>query len=511
MSKILLSVCDEASGAHLAARIYVSSAKGDCLLPSARPDHSVAVYDVTDPGTGIREAYAAVSRYPLEIEVPPGRYAVTIEHGKEHVPLSEAVEVPAGAAVAKTFRLRRLFNMAARGWYSADCHVHTRRSDLPAAQLADDVNVTFPITAWTTRSDQAPAAARGDGIPQQGEAVRIDDAHVYWNLNTEYEITRVQDRPFILGSFMILGHRRPFTLTCPPVKPVAEEARRQGAVIDWEKHTWPWSSMLPPVAGIDVAELSNNSMWRQRTMSGYLWDRRPMLWVGVPPLNAEQFVDYGFESWYAMLNCGYALRPAAGSANGVHPVPLGHSRVYARVDGPFTYEKWMSAWRAGRSFATNGPVLLMTADGLEPGARRPITAGQAVKVPVRVEALSAGDLDRIELVINGLVVYSWKVPPTSNGEPRHRATWEFEARIEGSSWLAVRCFEKTSRDNPRFAHTGPVWFDDPSRPLRPHPRQLDYLREDITRQIERVKEVLPPAAVSEYVEALRAFDRQRAE
>jgi hypothetical protein len=183
--------------------------------------------------------------------------------------------------------------------------------------------------------------------------------------------------------------------------------------------------------------------------------------------------------------------------------------VYVHIDGPFTYEKWLAGWRAGRSFATNGPILLMTADGLEPGARRSIPSGQAVKVPVRVEALSAGDLDRIELVVNGLLVYSWKVPATGTSEPRDRATWEFDARIEGSSWLAVRCFDKTSRDNPRFAHTGPVWFDDPSKPLRPHPRQLDYLRDDITRQIERVEALLQPAALAEYAEALQAFERKR--
>jgi len=154
---------------------------------------------------------------------------------------------------------------------------------------------------------------------------------------------------------------------------------------------------------------------------------------------------------------------------------------------------------------------MMTADGLEPGSRRSIPPGRRVKVPVRVEALSAGDLDRIELVINGLVVYARRVPPATPDEPRHRATCEFEAGIEGSSWLAVRCFEKSTPENPRCAHTGPVWFDDPSRPLRAQARQLDYLREDIARQIERLKGILPPEALEEYTRALRAFERKGAE
>lgn len=510
MSRVVFNVRDDTTGRPVPARIYIKGSDGRFRLPAASADHSTALYDCADPVAGVRETYAAVTRYPLEIELPPGRYAVTVERGKEYLPLTEAVDVPAERVVEHTCRIRRLFNMAERGWYSADCHVHTTLADLTAAQLADDVNVTFPITAWSKRGGEIPSAPPGEKVPQRGELIRIDDTHGYWSLNTEYEISGWGDRPLVLGAFMVLGHQQPLALTAPPVGPVADEARRQKAVLDWEKHSWPWSNMLVPVAGIETAELLNNSMWRQRTMSGFLWDRKPMPWIGAPPLTGEQFVDYGFESWYAMLNCGYALRPSAGTANGVHAVPLGTNRVYARVEGPYGCEKWLSAWRSGRSFATNGPLILMSADGLEPGSRRSIPPGRRVKVPVRVEALSAGDLDRIELVINGLVVYSWKVPTVGRDEPRHRATWEFESRIEGSSWLAVRCFEKSTPENPRCAHSGPVYFDDPSRPLRPQARQLDYLRQDLKHQIEKMKAVLPPEALEEYIQALRAFERKDA-
>jgi hypothetical protein len=506
VSRLAVTVRDDATDLPVPARLYVGDDGGRFLLPAVTGDRSVALYDCTDAGTGIRETYAAVTRYPVELELPPGRCAVTIERGKEYLPLTEILDIPADASVEKTFRIRRLLSLAERGWYSADCHVHTPLADLPAAQLADDVNVTFPITAWATRSNQIPSAAPGRKVPDRGELVRIDDTHVYWNLNTEYEIFHLGDRPFILGAFMILGHQRPFTLTAPPVRPIAEEARGQGAIIDWEKHSWPWSNMLVPVAGIDTVELSNNSVWRQRTMSCYLWDRLPMPWVGTPPLNPEQFMHYGFESWYAMLNCGFALRPSAGTANGVHPVPLGHSRVYAHVDGPFTCEGWLAAWRQGRSFATNGPMLLLTADGLEPGERRSIPPGESVKIPVSIEAISIGDLDRVELVVNGEVMKSFVVPPASDRQRRHRAAFDCTIEIDGTSWLATRCFEATPTNNPRYAHTGPIFFDDPSRPLRPHRRQIDYLVGDLTRQFERVREVLAAPALDEYTQALRAFE-----
>ena len=46
---------------------------------------------------------------------------------------------------------------------------------------------------------------------------------------------------------------------------------------------------------------------------------------------------YGFQTYYALLNCGFHLRPAAGTANGVHPVPLGFSRVYVQLEEPFSF------------------------------------------------------------------------------------------------------------------------------------------------------------------------------
>ena len=61
---------------------------------------------------------------------------------------------------------------------------------------------------------------------------------------------------------------------------------------------------------------------------------------------------YGFQTYYALLNCGLRLQPTAGTANGVHPVPLGFSRVYVHLDEPFSFDAWMRGLAAGRSFVT---------------------------------------------------------------------------------------------------------------------------------------------------------------
>ena len=60
-------------------------------------------------------------------------------------------------------------------------------------------------------------------------------------------------------------------------------------------------------------------------------------WMGIGSgMEAERnWALYGFANYYALLNCGFRLRPTGGTANGVHPVPLGFGRVYVRVDGKF--------------------------------------------------------------------------------------------------------------------------------------------------------------------------------
>jgi len=39
---------------------------------------------------------------------------------------------------------------------------------------------------------------------------------------------------------------------------VAEHARREGALLDLEKHNWPWSIALVPVLKVDLFELANS-------------------------------------------------------------------------------------------------------------------------------------------------------------------------------------------------------------------------------------------------------------
>lgn len=527
---LVLRIGDADSGAPLPARVYITDTAGRRHLVPSTPDGPVAHYDCTDAVTAIVETYSLLSAKAVRVSLPAARYRLTIERGKEYAPASVEITIAADRTVEHDIRLRRRFDMAALGWYSADAHVHTPLDDLPAAQLADDVNVAFPITAWATISDQVPTCPPPGRVPREGRCIRVDDSHAYWDLNTEYEIFHVGGELCILGAFLILGHRTPLALTAPPVYPIADEARRQGAILDVEKPTWPWSTMLVPVAGMHTLELSNNSMWRQRTIHHYLWDRTPPPWIEMP-LDARRFVEYGFESFYAMLNAGFPLRPSAGSANGVHPVPLGQSRVYAHAPGPFGYDNWLTSFRRGRAFATNGPMIRLDVDGHAPGDRVKLRPDERTTVVASVECLAPDGLDDVALIVNGRAHSLTDGPATSRRsvaaaddddvdvravEPIGDPAWQpaearvlhrfrAEVRLHGSAWIAARCFERSPADNPRFAHSGAVFFDDPTRPTRLRPQQLRYLLDDLAAQRRRLGRKVPADALAEYERAAEMY------
>ena len=75
----------------------------------------------------------------------------------------------------------------------------------------------------------------------------------------------------------------------------------------------------------------------------------------------------GFQNYYALLNCGFRLRPTAGTASGVHPVPLGFGRVYVNCPDKFSYDAWVRGLDRGESFVTTGPMLLVRVNGKGPG------------------------------------------------------------------------------------------------------------------------------------------------
>ncbi len=503
------SIVDADSGAALPARLYIRSGGGKLFLARSADEKkgSAVPYERSRSATSI-EVHTALSAHDFVADLPPGTYTLTAERGKEYLPATATVVLPApsGERTPKVvLRLRRWIDLRALGWYSGETHVHRSLDELPTAMLADDLNVALPLTYWVTKSHTPPSAGDKNSGAATAELIRVDREHVIYPLNTEYEIFTVRGRRHTLGAVFALRHRTVLTEGVPPVRAIAERVHREGGLLELDKHNWPWSMMLIPVMGVDLYELTNNHVWRTEfhfkgfgvAAADYMKvERGPHDWT------ERGWIDFTLKNYYALLDCGFRLRPTAGTASGVHPVPLGYGRVYVYLPGEFSFDAWMDGLDAGRSFVTTGPLLDVQIDRERPGATlRGVRPRQ-----ITGWAKSASPLSRIEIVsARGGIL---KVTPAN----RKTTNGSYESRIDlvvaprESTWYAVRCFEPQPGGRERFAHSAPFHVEIEGKPLRPRPEVAAYLVERVRAEIERNKNVLDDAALAEYRSALEAYE-----
>jgi len=503
---VVFRVVDAASERPLACRVYVESETGIWQFAKATDPKATAVpYDVSRSETSF-EKHTTVSAHPFSVDLPPGKYTVTFERGKEYHRATQVVVV-SDEPVERTIRLRRWIDMAQLGWYSGDTHVHRSLDDLPNVMLAEDLNVALPLSYWVRDAYTPPA--RGDkSVAVKAELIHVDRSHVIWPMNTEYELFTVSGTRHTLGAVFVLNHKRPLKPPAPPVAPIAAAARQQGAILDLDKHSWPWSMMLVPVMNVDLFELSNNHVWRTEFFfKRWTLEQLPGAWnieTDADGFTEQGWIDFGFKTYYALLSCGFRMRPTAGTASGVHPVPLGFGRVYVHLEQGFSYDKWIEGLDAGRSFVTTGPMLFAKFNGEHPGTTFDFTGETSIRAQGSVR--SAQPLDRIEIIQNGDVVRSIDATAEPQGKNGWRTDFDEKVDVDGSSWVAVRCFTKRSADGRRrFAHSAPVHVDIPGRPLRPRKFETGFLVNSIEAEIERNRSLLSDDEMAEYERALKIY------
>ena len=133
---------------------------------------------------------------------------------------------------------------------------------------------------------------------------------------------------------------------------------------------------------------------------------------------------------------------------------IGTTRVYVKVPGPVTMERYLAGLKAGRSFVTNGPLLQFRVGAVEPGGVINATNSPAAWT---LSVASALPFDRVEVLVNGEVVWT--------GEGLKQAgtqTYRGTANAPAGGWIAARIHGGVTTwpamDSYPFAHTAPLWF-----------------------------------------------------
>jgi TolB protein len=151
--------------------------------------------------------------------------------------------------------------------------------------------------------------------------------------------------------------------------------------------------------------------------------------------------------------------------------PVGMNRVFVRSGSPLEYRRWLTALKAGRSFATNGPLLGFTLGEAGLGDELKLPAGEQSLV-ARVTLLSNVPVDRLELVRNGEV--ATEIPLTGT---RTRLSTRITVPVKESGWYLLRARGERSSypilDVYPYATTSPIYVIVGDKPIRSS-RDADY-------------------------------------
>ena len=371
-----------------------------------------------------------VSR-PFTIKLPPGRWRLAVMRGTEYVPVAEELTLGAGQTLTRTVELERWVNMPRLGWYSGDAHVHSPRVDplqdeyIMTWAQAMDVHMTCVLSYANQRSIEGCPQARygkesrfqrGDywlesgledprePINQQGHATQINIQKIVRDPNRYQLYDFVADGVHAQGGLFGYTH-----LAWSP------EFFRRG---DSEAHPG-WDASINIVRGkIDFIDILESA-------------------------------SLGVEDFYDFLNLGIKLTAMASSDNPAAVV--GEERAYAYT-GPdqFTVDTWYEAVKQGRTFVTNGPMLLLTVDGEIPGGEFNVERNTTVSIRAHTWAPEAiGRPKILEVVSHGQVIHS--VEPQCPRQEKLEA--ELEWPVAHSQWIAAR----TTSFSGAVAHTSPVY------------------------------------------------------
>ena len=477
-SRLLIRVFDE-DGSLVPARVHLRGSDGRGRGPS---------------GTYLRSAELTAEPYfhtqgVSSVVLPAGETEIFAVRGPEYAAESRIVSLPPDAFQVEEFRLKRIVDPAARGWYSGDIHIHPNLVHKTMAQLvnpedirlqvqAEDLNVAN-LLICNSQGTVVYDRQRFTGAPHP---LSTPNHILYWN---------EEFRPWLYGHMALLNLKKfveppysgfpnsPNPFDYPPNTSVARRAQKEGIAVFY---VHPGSRTARPLA-VDAALGTIDGM----EILGYA--------------NTEVSTDI----YHRLLNCGFQLSAAAGTDtfNNIrrHKV-IGGDRVYVHTGGKLTYQDWIVGLKKGRTFVSNAPLLFFEVEGKLPGSQ--LALNQPGPIRVKVEAFSQVPMGRLDLIANGKIIHS-----VAADEAGRELRYEGEIELTESAWVAARVTGGRHRllvNNPTlFAHTTPVHCVIQGKPFV-DPDSVRYFLD----RIEELRQVVLTKALyespSQQLEALAAID-----
>jgi TolB protein len=460
MGRISLRVVD-AAGHPVAARVFVTGADGLAYAPDNAWIHADDSFDRSERPF---EAHYFDTSFDTsgvsEIAVPAGGAEVDVMRGFENHFERRKVEVNADSTAQLTVRMAPLSVEvdATSNWVSGDAHVHMNYAgtyrNTPAHLVeqaaAENLGVVEDLVVNKEQripdiayfSPKLDPASTADHLLLHGQEFHTS----YWGHLGLLHLTR----NLILPGYAAYPNTAAASLY-PANANVADMAHEQGALVGY---VHPFDSFPDPAKDEPLtAELPADVALGK-----------------VDYIEVLGFSDHKStaEVWYKLLNCGFRLPTAAGtdfmgnyaSLRG----PVGLNRVYAEVKpGPLRIEPWLAAIKAGRTFATNGPLLRFALGGQAIGGEVRLEKKQEVRFTAEMNSMVP--VDHLQIVCNGKVAR--EVAMTGD---RSSAHIDGSIPLEASGWCVLRAFSDKAEypilDLYPYATTSPVYVSVAGAPVR---------------------------------------------
>jgi len=437
-SNIEVTVVDHSTQKPIAVRVRITDSNGH--VPGL-PEEAISVmYGRNDEPE--RYGYQPDSSFYVDshfkLNLKPGKYNIFLSKGIEYVDQTQNIEVKVGQANKLKFEMKRWVNMSDHGWYSADEHIHIRRSPRENPLISKwveaeglDVGILLQMgDFWTTYFSQY--AFGDDGVyktdksllssgqeeprtPQLGHTIALGaDDFVRYSSNYYY-YDKVFDKIHELNGIMGYAH--------------------QGVSFNGAT-----GMTLDVLAGkVDFLELLQ-----------FCVEGGPLL-----TQNYYHYLDLGFKLTATAGSdfpwCGNG--PLFGTDSPKWNARIGNVRFYTHVNGKFEYPAWKESLKSGHTFVSSGPMVLFSIDGKLPGDE--IKLSKPGKITINAKALGNKDqipLSKLEIIAHGKVLK--QVIPDGVDQTLENLEVNFDLDVEKGIWIAVRCYAGPNQ----VAHTTPIYI-----------------------------------------------------
>lgn len=442
-------IVDGATGRPVPARIAFRSPDGRYIPPYGhRTEINPGWFQDYGADVLVGAAPFAYVDGTFQVELPAGEVYVEVNKGFEYEAARRKIEIAPGQRELE-LRINRVADWRKNGWVTADTHVHFLSPSTAVLEAqAEGLNLVNLLAAqWGDLYTNVGDLPHGPLISPDRETLV--------SVGTE-------NRQHLLGHLGLLGGHG------EPVFPLSADGPSEAYPGDplWACMS-DWADACRRREGLVVAvhfPMPNAEMAAEIVLG-------KVDAVELYPRGDGTFRALAYQDWYRYLNCGYRVAAAGGTDKMGATTPVGGNRTYACLEGrEFSFANWAAAVRAGRTFATTGPLLDFRVEGKMPGGEIRLGSGGGT-VEVRIEASSYVPFHRLEVVRNGRVAAS-----REDAAGTRQMAFSEKIAVEGPGWLAARCGSRIGAAGFGVAaHTSPVYVSVPGREVFSGPAAAYFL------------------------------------